>query len=567
MQKSRFTIGFRIKLTFILMALVMISGATFMYIKADAIADEISHSVVTYHHSVQVAQIESLVNETTADTRGMVFIAKNTAEAEPYISRIEAAITKAEALMSNWVKTAAAGEDGEKIMTLQKQFTEVARRRRELIEVVRTQSPAAAQKIITGDANPIRVERENLSKAIRAAADEEFAKFELGSARSVRAITLLKAGIIGAGIAWLLFSFLVAIPFVQKSIASPITRVANFMGRMSEGATDMEIRPSGRKDEIGDMWRALLKLREAVARNITLIEELKIRDDREVQLKKQAEISEDAKRFHSSLSTAATRINELILEIGGSSQSMSKVADHARERGHEMTATAQSAEANMNSVSDGASQVARSTQEISERIAEVAGAVRDTLSNADQTVTATEQLDAVGNRIGDVVKLISDVAEQTNLLALNATIEAARAGEAGRGFAVVAAEVKALASQTSRATQEIGAQVKAMQAATGISVEAIGSIRTQIRTISAVTTAISSAVLQQNSAFNNMVETVNAATHDSREVTRTAEIVGKATTDTGENAQHVHTLTGTLDTEIQRLRLEIEVFSARLKAA
>jgi methyl-accepting chemotaxis protein len=49
------------------------------------------------------------------------------------------------------------------------------------------------------------------------------------------------------------------------------------------------------------------------------------------------------------------------------------------------------------------------------------------------------ELSAAGDRIGDVVKLITSIAEQTNLLALNATIEAARAGDAGRGFATLRA--------------------------------------------------------------------------------------------------------------------------------
>lgn len=39
---------------------------------------------------------------------------------------------------------------------------------------------------------------------------------------------------------------------------------------------------------------------------------------------------------------------------------------------------------------------------------------------------------AAADRVGDVVKLITDIASRTDLLALNATIEAARAGEAGR---------------------------------------------------------------------------------------------------------------------------------------
>ena len=72
------------------------------------------------------------------------------------------------------------------------------------------------------------------------------------------------------------------------------------------------------------------------------------------------------------------------------------------------------------------------------------------VNEANRAGSEIRSLADAAMRIGDVVKLISEIAEQTNLLALNATIEAARAGEAGRGFAVVASEVKSLATQTRR---------------------------------------------------------------------------------------------------------------------
>ena len=46
----------------------------------------------------------------------------------------------------------------------------------------------------------------------------------------------------------------------------------------------------------------------------------------------------------------------------------------------------------------------------------------------------------MASKIGEVVRLISDIAKQTNLLALNAMIGAACDGEAGKGFAVFASE-------------------------------------------------------------------------------------------------------------------------------
>ena len=383
----------------------------------------------------------------------------------------------------------------------------------------------------------------------------------------IDASTTLKYGVVGICVAWLFFSFALVLPFFRKSVARPIARVADYMNRMSSGDMSMVIRETTRNDEIGDIWRSLVTLKAAVETNAALMQELSLRDDRETKLQQQAAVSEQAKGFHLSLTQATDRLNRLIHEIGDSSQTMTDAADLARRRGSDMKGSADSVEADMNRIAGTTTEVAHATLDMSRRIAHLSDTVRDTLANADESVEATEQLDAAGKRIGDVVNLISDVAEQTNLLALNATIEAARAGEAGRGFAVVASEVKALASQTSHATKEIGAQVRDMQAATESSVKSIESIRMQIKTMSEVMQAIAEAIEGQNGTFADIVNTVKLAARNSEAMTKTAETVSIAITGTGDSAGSVSALAGTLATEIDRLRQDIESFSRTLHAA
>ena len=83
-----------------------------------------------------------------------------------------------------------------------------------------------------------------------------------------------------------------------------------------------------------------------------------------------------------------------------------------------------------------------------------------------------DNLGNLGQEIGKIVDLITNIAAQTNLLALNAAIESARAGEHGKGFAVVAEEVKKLAEESAQAANQIKDMIGQIQTESSNAVQA-----------------------------------------------------------------------------------------------
>ncbi len=125
--------------------------------------------------------------------------------------------------------------------------------------------------------------------------------------------------------------------------------------------------------------------------------------------------------------------------------------------------------------------------QMSSRIADQLGVIRDRAENIDQVVVA-----------------MTKVADQTNLLSLNAAIEAEKAGEAGAGFAVVAREIRRLADQSAIATLEIEALVKEMQAAVSVGVTEMNRFSQQVCEGSDTTATIT----QQVSTITHKVQSL-----------------------------------------------------------
>lgn len=182
-----------------------------------------------------------------------------------------------------------------------------------------------------------------------------------------------------------------------------------------------------------------------------------------------SEISAGSDQLATNASEVAVIVEELhaqVVEVGNSSERQASLVDDA-------ATSLADASRGIAQVDEAAKAMAASASEGNKAVTETIEAMDRLKSQVEVSAAKVQELDAAGQKIGDIVKTIDSIAAQTNLLALNAAIEAARAGEHGRGFAVVADEVRKLAEQSSLATKEIGALIGSVRSTVKETVEAI----------------------------------------------------------------------------------------------
>ena len=321
-----------------------------------------------------------------------------------------------------------------------------------------------------------------------------------------------------------------------RRIIKPLKQLSSKMEYIKNGDFTIEIE-EGRKDEIGQLANAFMHMLEELKR---IIKEIN------VSSKELALSSEDLKENSYQNGEASRQIATAISEVAEGSSNLADKGNIILEM----------MEHSIAELTKGAEQAERTLEEATEatKVAtEGKKAICDAIEHLDsvtRTITfATDSIDKLGKRsgeIGDIINVISQIANQTDLLALNAAIEAARAGEQGRGFAVVADEVRNLAEQAKDASEKIEGLIEDIQSETQVTVrtmesnlEAISKQVTMINKGGQALTDIVDKVMQTESRAGEMQNNFIVLERNSNKVLQAIEDISSITTETAASAEEV----------------------------
>ena len=272
--------------------------------------------------------------------------------------------------------------------------------------------------------------------------------------------------------------FIVAIVigmFVITRIAKHLDGAVDYLGTLSKGALNLTVKKDlvVRKDEVGDIARAIQRLVESMRDIITNI----TTSSQALQ-----GLSEEFSASFDRIAESINNVNIAVDEIANGSSSQAAETMSASQKVTQMGTALDETTANVETLGSSSVKMREYNKTAAKNLDELSAISETTKSSVLLVQNQTNQTNDSAQEIREATELITDIANQTNLLSLNASIEAARAGENGRGFAVVADEIRNLSEQSRESAERIVEIVNTLIANSNTSVTTMNEVAENIRT-------------------------------------------------------------------------------------
>lgn len=202
----------------------------------------------------------------------------------------------------------------------------------------------------------------------------------------------------------------------------------------------------GRKDEIGDLSRAIKALEDEMAKSIEAIA-----DNAKAVWDASGELEDTARETTVSMREVGNAVNSIAESASVQADISGKASDNVADMGEKIEQTSRE----MSEMKRNAKAMHESEEKNAQTIHKLLESNQAVRALVTEISRQTKQTNESAQKIKEATDIIAAIADETGLLSLNASIEAARAGENGKGFAVVAEQIQKLASQSNESSEQI----------------------------------------------------------------------------------------------------------------
>ncbi|MCH5263906.1 MAG: cache domain-containing protein [Lachnospiraceae bacterium] len=233
-----------------------------------------------------------------------------------------------------------------------------------------------------------------------------------------------------------------------NKMVTKITAGVDALSKLSEGKLNVEMSNEllQGKDEVGDICRAVEKLKENLTNIIS-----SIKNDSNTLLSASVQLSERTTDTSNHMEQMEKAVGEIAIGAGSQAEETQDATENVIMMGSMIEETVEE----LGRLNESAKSMKERGEAAIEALRGLQATNEKTSASIDIIYEQTNVTNESAQKIKEATALITNIAEETNLLSLNASIEAARAGEQGRGFAVVAAQIQKLAEQSNESAKQI----------------------------------------------------------------------------------------------------------------